>query len=72
MGKNGKFILAKNITTSNQLPIIFGNFEILDFLKLLKKSFNSSYTLLLKGELEQVLAVKVLMLLLSIFNFSSC
>ncbi len=37
LGKNGKFILAKNITTSNQLPIIFGNFEILDFLKLKKE-----------------------------------
>ena len=37
LGKNGKFILAQNITTSNQLPIIFGNFEILDFLKLKKE-----------------------------------
>ena len=37
LGKNGKFIQAKNITTPNQLPIIFGNFEILDFLKLKKE-----------------------------------
>ena len=37
LGKNGKFIIAKNITSPNQLPIIFGNFEILDFLKLKKE-----------------------------------
>ena len=37
LGKNGKFVQSKNITTPNQLPIIFGNFEILDFLKLKKE-----------------------------------
>ena len=37
LGKNGKFIIAKNITSPNQLPIIFGNFEILDFLNLKKE-----------------------------------
>ena len=50
LGKNGKFILSKNITNRNQLPIIFGNFEILDFLKLKKE--------LKKNNLDQSIILK--------------
>ena len=34
VGENGKFILATDIYYENQLPIIFGNFKILDFISL--------------------------------------
>ena len=35
VGLNGKFILQKNLTSNEKLPLIFGNFKIQKFIKLL-------------------------------------
>ena len=37
VGDNGKFILAKNFTNNNFLPVIFGKFNIPEFLELKNK-----------------------------------
>ena len=37
VGDNGKFILAKNFTNNNFLPVIFGKFSIPEFLELKNK-----------------------------------
>ena len=35
VGLNGKFILPENLTSNERLPLIFGNFKIQKFIKLL-------------------------------------
>ena len=37
IGSNGKFISSKNITNKNELPIIFGKFEAIDYISLQQK-----------------------------------
>ena len=37
VGNNEKFILSKDISTTKKLPIIFGKFEIIDYINLKKK-----------------------------------